>query len=280
MKRPIVGGARHILFPREGGQITTRAVAVQSLFFRVVIGACQHMHAYSLARRGFSDRNVTNLDVGNFMLMRLFRSLMPREERFVENFVAHSGYIVAAADALAAMMAPDQEDRPARGREVCEIESAADGVARRTLIALHRAFITPFDRSDILSLSNALDDAVDQVEEVVLHAALYKVTDFDDHMRRITEQIQQSARLVAEMMPLLHNISGNAELIRRTCEAVAKIEGDADEALREALSDLIEQRPDTITFFGRKEVYELLEGATDSLDDVADVIEGLVLDHV
>jgi uncharacterized protein Yka (UPF0111/DUF47 family) len=64
------------------------------------------------------------------------------------------------------------------------------------------------------------------------------------------------------------------------CEAVSKIESDADETLREALSDLIEQRPDAITFFGRKDVYELLEAATDSLDDVADVIEGLVLDHV
>lgn len=214
------------------------------------------------------------------MFMRVFRSLMPREERFVENFIAHSGFIVAAADALAAMMAPDQPDRPARGREVCEIESAADAVARRTLIALHKAFITPFDRSDILTLSNALDDAVDHVEEVVLHAALYQVTDFDSHMRRITGQIQEASRLVAEVMPLLHNITGNAERIRAMCEGVAKIEGDADDALRDALSDLIEQRPDTITFFGRKEVYELLEAATDSLDDVADVIEGLVLDHV
>ncbi|PKU24837.1 DUF47 domain-containing protein [Telmatospirillum siberiense] len=214
------------------------------------------------------------------MFMRVFRSLMPKEERFVDHFMSHSGYIVAAADALAAMMAPDQPDRPARGREVCEIESAADGVARQTLIALHRAFITPFDRSDILALSNALDEAVDHVEEVVLHAALYKVSDFDAHMRLLTGQIQQAARLVAEMMPLLRDIPGNAERIRTMCESVSKIEGDADEALREALSDLIELRPDTITFFGRKEVYELLESATDSLDDVADVIEGLVLDNV
>ncbi|MTJ83520.1 MAG: DUF47 family protein [Telmatospirillum sp.] len=214
------------------------------------------------------------------MFMRLFRSLMPKEERFVENFIAHSGYIVAAADALAAMMAPDQQDRPSRGREVCENESLADEVSRQTLISLHRAFLTPFDRSDILALSNALDDAIDHIEEVVLHAALYEVSEFDNHMRKITGQIQQAARLVAEIMPLLHNITANADRIRSLCEAVSSIESDADEALREALSDLIEQRPDTITFFGRKEVYELLEAATDCLDDVADVIEGLVLDNV
>jgi hypothetical protein len=214
------------------------------------------------------------------MFMRLFRSLMPKEERFVEMFIAHSALIVAAADALAAMMAPDQQDRPSCGREVCDNESKADEISRQTLISLHRAFLTPFDRSDILALTNALDDAIDHIEEVVLHAALYEVSDFDDHMRRITGQIQRAAREVAEVMPLLHNISGNADRIKALCDSVSAIESEADEALREALSDLIERRPDTITFFGRKEVYELLEAATDCLDDVTDVIEGLVLDHV
>lgn len=214
------------------------------------------------------------------MFMRVFRSLMPRDERFVENFVAHSGFIVGASKALMAMMAPEEADRAARGREVCAIESEADVIARQTIISLHRAFITPFDRSDILALSNALDDAVDHIEEVVLHAALYQVVEYDGHMRKLADQILRAACQVAEVMPLLHNITSNAERIRSFCEAVSKIEGEADDTLRDALCDLIASQPDTITFFGRKEVYELLEAATDSLDDVADVIEGIVLDHV
>jgi predicted phosphate transport protein (TIGR00153 family) len=214
------------------------------------------------------------------MFMRFFRSLMPKEERFVEYFIAHSDRIVAAADALAAMMAANEQDRPARGKEVCDIESQADVIARQTIIGLHRAFITPFDRSDIHSLSNSLDDAVDQIEEVVLHAELYKVVEFDPRMRELTAMIQTAARLVAEAMPMLHDITGNAERIRSLCERVSKIEGDADLVLHHALSELVALNPDTITFFGRKEVYELLESVTDSCDDVADVIEGIVLDHV
>ena len=214
------------------------------------------------------------------MFMRFFRALMPKEERFVERFVAHSDFIVAAADALTAMMAADGANRQACCDEILNIESQADVVARQTVFALHRAFITPFDRSDILALSKSLDDAVDLIEEVVLGVELYQVTEFDGHMRGMAAMIQGAARQVAELMPLLNDITGNAEHIRGMCETISKIEGQADTALRDALSELVAARPDTVTFFGRKEVYELLEAVTDSCDDVADLVEGIVLDHV
>lgn len=92
--------------------------------------------------------------------------------------------------------------------------------------------------------------------------------------------IQEISRLVGELMPLLHNISRNAMRINGLCEQISKIEDRADVVLRQAISDMVTARPDAITFFGRKEVYELLEAVTDSCDDVADVVEGLVLDHV
>jgi predicted phosphate transport protein (TIGR00153 family) len=212
--------------------------------------------------------------------MRLLRFLMPKEEKFIDLFCEHSKLIVAAADALAAMMAADQKDRPARGREVSAIEKQADSVTHQTIVALHRAFITPFDRSDMHALSKSLDDAVDLIESVVLGAQLYQVVEFDQYMRNLTGMIQQTGALVAEVMPLLRNISANAARINGLCEQISKIEGQADDVLRAAISDMVTERPDAITFFGRKEVYELLEEVTDSCDDVADVIQGLVLDHV
>lgn len=205
---------------------------------------------------------------------------MLREERFVEDFVALSGCIVAAADALAEVMAADQDARPARIKKVSEIESEADVISRRTLIALHRASITPFDRSDILALNNALEDAVDLIQEAVLRAELYAVADFDACMRKLACMIQQQAREVAELMPLLKHVSRNAEAIRGLCEKVSAIESDADRVLRQALSQLIAERPDVIGFLGRKEVYDLLEAVTDRCDDVADIVEGIVLDHI
>lgn len=214
------------------------------------------------------------------MFMRFFRSLMPKEERFVERFVEHSDCIVAAADALTALMTADESDRPARFRELSTIESQADVVARQTLVGLHRAFITPFDRSDIHTLSSALDDIVDLIEEVAVRADLYQVSHFDPRMCQLASMIQEAARLVADLVPMLHDIGGNSERINGLCERISKIEGEADDVLRQALSELIRERPETIVFFGRKEVYELLEAVTDRCDDVADVIEGIVLDHV
>src|SRR5579859_7620775 len=155
--------------------------------------------------------------------MRLLRFLMPKEEKFIDLFAEHSKLIVAAADALAAMMAPDQPDRPARAREVSSFEEQADQITRQTIVALHRAFITPFDRSDILALSKALDDAVDLIESVVLGAELYRVVEFDQHMRDLTGMIQQTGVLVAEVMPLLKNISANAARINGLCEQISKI---------------------------------------------------------
>jgi predicted phosphate transport protein (TIGR00153 family) len=212
--------------------------------------------------------------------MRLLRFLMPKEEKFIDLFVEHSKLIVAAADALAAMMAADQQDRPARAREVSSFEEQADQITRQTIVALHRAFITPFDRSDILALSKALDDGVDLIEGVVQGAKLYEVTEFDQHMRELGSMIQEISHLVAEVMPLLHNLSRNATKINHLCERISKIEDKADVVLRLAMTQLVAQKPDTITFFGKKEVYELLEEVTDSCDDVAGIIQGLLLDHV
>lgn len=214
------------------------------------------------------------------MVLRLFRALMPKEERFVEHFAAHAGRLVAASDALAALMAADGADRAARSAEIGAIESEADAITRETIVALHRAFITPFDRSDIHALINALDDAVDLMEEVAEHAALYKVATFDAHMRAFGEEIQKATRILADVMPLLSDITRNAERITGLCDQVGKIESQADRLLRTALTELIAERPDVIAFLGRKEVYDLLEAVTDRCANVADVIEGIVLDHV
>ncbi|MGQ9371990.1 DUF47 domain-containing protein [Azospirillum sp. ST 5-10] len=214
------------------------------------------------------------------MVLRLFRALMPKEERFVEHFAAHAQRLVAAADALAALMAAPAGEQAARAAEIGAIESEADAITRETIIALHRAFITPFDRSDIHALINALDDAVDLMEEVAENAALYGVDRFDRHMQAFGGEIQKAARVLADVMPLLSDITRNAERITGLCDEVGKIESQADRLLRTALSELIAERPDTIAFLGRKEVYDLLEAVTDRCANVADVIEGIVLDNV
>lgn len=214
------------------------------------------------------------------MILSLFRALMPKEERFVEHFTELSGKLVAASDTLAALMTAPPEERAARTADLSAVESEADAITREMILALHRAFITPFDRSDIHALVNALDDAVDLMEEVAEHATLYKIAAFDDYMRDFAGEIQKAARILAEVMPLLSDLTRNAERINGLCDQVGRIESQADRILRSALSKLIAEGPDVIAFLGRKEMYEMLEKATDRCANVADIIESIVLDHV
>ncbi len=214
------------------------------------------------------------------MALRFIRSLMPKEERFIGFFSDHADQLVAAAEALTAMMQADADTREARFREVCTIEGRADSIARETMVALHKAFITPFDRSDIHALSTALDDTIDLIEDVGQQAMLYSIHSFSPRMLELAAMIEDGARLMAEVIPLLRDVSRNAERINSLCEKIGRIENDGDRVLRLALSELIAQRPEPIEFLGRKEVYELLETVTDRCDDVADLIEGILLDHV
>jgi len=100
------------------------------------------------------------------MLQRFLHALMPREERFFDYFESHAKCIVAAAQCLRAVFAGKAEFEPAF-RTIRERESAADAVTKETLEAIHRTFITPFDRSDIHDLSTTLDDIIDLMEEIV-----------------------------------------------------------------------------------------------------------------
>jgi len=214
------------------------------------------------------------------MFTRLIRALLPREEPFIEMFTAHAKCVVDGAGALCALMRDQPPQQKERLLDVSRFESAADAITRKTLLALHRAFLTPFDRSSIHSLITSLDNVLDLIEEVAQRAEIYGVVDYGPAMIAMAEQIETAALLIAEAIPLLTDISRNAERITSICDKVSAIENAADDDLRDALSLLFKQQTDPIKLIALKEIYELLETVTDRLDDVGDLIEGIVLDHV
>ncbi|WP_114392970.1 DUF47 domain-containing protein [Oleisolibacter albus] len=213
------------------------------------------------------------------MPLSLFRRLMPKEERFVTQFAAHAGLLVEAAEALQQLMAAPAAEHEDRQKGLAAIEERADEVCRDVTRGLHRSFITPFDRSDILALINALDDAVDLIYDVPRQAALYGISEFDTPMRELAALSREGARVLAEIIPMLGNVAANATRIAALCARVDEIETAADEVLRRALKALIATRPDAIAFFGTRELYDKLEGITDCCQDAADLIQGIVLDH-
>lgn len=214
------------------------------------------------------------------MLLRAFRSLMPKEERFVDQFVEQARHIVAAVSALEAVMDATPDERPQRVAALKRVEKDADRITKDAARDLHRAFITPFDRSDILALINALDDAIDLMDEVPRHAGLYGIETFDEPMRRFVALIRQQADVLVELMPLMGAIARNADHIERLCGRLSDLEDEADDILRGALQALIAERPDMIAFLGRRELYEMLEAVTDRCDDVGDLVAGITLDQV
>jgi len=213
------------------------------------------------------------------MFFRLFRSLMPREERFVELFEAHSVKILEAARALEEMMA-EGADMNLHFHRITAIESEADKITRETLQALHRSFITPFDRDQIHKLITTMDNTVDGIEEVAQRVDLYGVRDFSQDMRELAAGISACAGLLVQAIPMLQQATRNADAINRLCEAIGQEESIADQRQRDGLRGLFASERDPVRLIARKEVYQRLEKVTDRFEDVANVVETIVIELV
>jgi uncharacterized protein Yka (UPF0111/DUF47 family) len=212
------------------------------------------------------------------MFQSLIRALMPREEKFIERFEKHSTHIVAGAEALCQIFAA-HGDFDEHFRTIRQRESAADGVTRETLEAIHRTFITPFDRTEIHDLIVALDDTIDIIEEIAQRIVIYRVLTFTPQMVKLAETIRACAALLNQTMPLLESVPKNADALRNMGLQISTLEGQADATLREGLALLMKGGGDPIVIMTSKEIYELLESAIDRCEDVANVVQGIVIEH-
>jgi predicted phosphate transport protein (TIGR00153 family) len=213
------------------------------------------------------------------MFFRLFRAVMPKEEKFVHLFSQHAEKILAAARALEDMMA-DGADMDVHFKRICTFEGEADIITRQTLQALHRSFITPFDRDQIHKLITTMDDAVDGIEEVAQRVDLYGVKDFTADMQALAAGIGTCATLLVEAIPLLDSVNRHADTINRLCDAIGQQESAADKRQHEGLRRLFATEKDPVRLITRKEVYQRLEKVSDRFDDVANVIETIVIEQV
>jgi hypothetical protein len=213
------------------------------------------------------------------MFLRFFRSLMPREEKFVERFCQHAEQIAAAADALRSIFS-GSDDFDKCFHTIRERESAADVITRLTLEAVHRSFITPFDRGEIHDLIVSLDDTIDTIEEIVQRIAIYRITKFSPEMVRLTEIIRDCAGILNGAMPLLAAVTRNATALRDMAIKISALEGQGDATLRQGLAALMQNGADPIAVMTQKEIYELLENAIDRCQDAMDVVQGIVIEHV
>jgi uncharacterized protein len=214
-------------------------------------------------------------------MLRWFHALMPKEERFFDLFARHSQAVLAGAQALRAMMEGGAALQ-LNYQIVMDREHDADDITREVLIAVRRTFITPFDRGNIRDLITSMDNSIDQMQKTAKGVMLFDVTEFAPQMKEMADVIVKCAQLQIEAIPLLKSISSEAVHISELTARISSLEGRADELHDIGLRTLYQANAKTnpMAFFVGNEVYDHLEKVVDRFDDVANVVHGIVIEHV
>ena len=213
----------------------------------------------------------------------MFAKLLPREGNFFQMFDQHADCIVDAARAFSKLVTNygDPHLRDTYNRDVDNAERAADRVTHEVNRAIHVTFITPIDREQIHSLINTMDDVADLIQDSAETMALYDVRFMTDEIQRLTDLSVRCCERVRDAVRLLPRIAeaAVAEAALKTCEEIDQLESDADRVMRSAMSKLFREEPDVRELIKLKAIYELLERITDKCEDVANVIEGIILEN-
>ena len=211
--------------------------------------------------------------------IRWFQALLPQQGRFFDQFEAHAATLVAGADALARLFR-DGASLDTHVREIMVREREADDITRTVLQDVRRIFVTPFDRSAITSLIGVMDDAIDEMNGTAKAITLFGVRQFEPEMRDLTGIIIEAARVAAEAIPLLRSIGTSGAALSQLTERIIEIEGDADEIGDRGMKTLFETCQDhPMRFIVGKEIYERLAAIIARFEDIANEIQGLVIDH-
>ena len=218
-----------------------------------------------------------------------FQALLPREDNFFRLFNAHAATLIKGAEALRSAL--EGGDETARWcQQIVEHEHEADDVAREVLFAVRRSFITPFDRSDIRGLTNSLDDSIDQMQKTAKTITLYEVRDFAPHMRQLGDIAVEAALLTVEAVSLLSEIRKNRGRLNDLTEQIARLESDSDTLYDEGMKALYGAHKsgnggrngdgDALAFIIGAEIYDHLEKVVDRFEDVANRINGVLVEHL
>ena len=213
----------------------------------------------------------------------LFGKLLPREGNFFEMFNQHADRILDAARAFQQLVANynDAHLREQYNRDVDNAERAADRVTHEVNRALHRTFITPIDRDQIHQLINTMDDVADLIQDSAETMALNDLRAVNEEITRLTDLSVKCVERVKDAVALIGKLADQsvADAALKTCEEIDRLESDADRVMRAAMSRLFREEPDVREVLKLKAIYELLETVTDKCEDVANVIEGIILEQ-
>ncbi|HNY30232.1 MAG TPA: DUF47 family protein [Fibrobacteria bacterium] len=202
--------------------------------------------------------------------------LIPTDEKFFEMFTQSANLFLKGAGLLREI-AQDNSLIKTNALKLERLEHDADQLTHEVLVRLDRSFITPIDREDIHRLTLALDDCMDTMEAATDHMVLYGIEATTEPVKSMAEYIEAQAKQIVAMMPLVKKLQW--DLVRPFCIEINRLENDGDRVTRQALGDLFSPGIDVLDVIRWRDIYELLEGTTDRAEDVAGIVEGIVLKH-
>jgi predicted phosphate transport protein (TIGR00153 family) len=204
--------------------------------------------------------------------MALF-NFLPKEEQYFALFSQMTSYIYDAARALVEMLNDKSGDYTEHSKRIKNIEHACDELTHTVVTRLNKSFITPFDREDIYMLSGALDDIVDLIDDAARAMVMFGVHESTQHARRFADVIQRMSVQLHEIVSMLEKPNG---ITPRLVE-LHRLENEGDEIYHTAIAELFHDSQDALTVIKWKEIYEKLEAAVDRCENVANIIESVII---
>jgi uncharacterized protein len=199
--------------------------------------------------------------------------LIPRDTKFFGLFAEMAGNLGQGARLLKRIL-DDFQEIEARVRELKQIEHRGDEMTHNILIKLNQTFITPFDREDIHRLASSLDDVLDFIYAAGVRLVMFRIKSAPPAASRIAEVIIKQSDQLSEAMSRLEK---KHDRVLENCVEINRLENEADLIARTAIAALFDEEKDPIALIKLKELYEVLETATDKAEDAANVLEGVVL---
>ena len=210
-----------------------------------------------------------------------FRRLIPQSGDFFTLFERHSAACVAAAQALAKLTKGEGESTKLCA-EIRDREHDADEIIRQVLGEVRQTFLTPFDRGAIIALIGAMDDTVDEIHACATAIELYDFSDFEPEMKEMADKILGATKLIDQGLPMLRDVARNGDRLHELTAQVVRVEGEVDAIHDRGLKSnygRARESGDTLRFMVGREIYKHLERIADEFEDVANQIDGIVVDN-
>ncbi len=202
-------------------------------------------------------------------------SLLPREDEYFALFSQMTDKIQQASNVLVEMMQSERGGFESYVKRVKDLEHECDELTHTITVKLNKSFITPFDREDIFALTVALDDVCDYIDAGARAVLMYDIKEVSQHVKHFAKVIQSLAMEINSAVSMLSKPNGlNQHIVE-----IHRLENEADDVYFRAIGELFQNETDPITVIKLKELYEILENATDRCESVANIVESIILKH-